>query len=321
MKKTPGLKEISETPPVVRPCETPVLLLAFSRPETTSRVFEAVRRARATRLFVAVNAPRPGRTEEAERCEAVRKIVQAVDWDCSLHTLFRKEHLGVASSISSAISWFFETVDAGIILEDDCLPDATFFPFCGEMLERYRTTTHVMQVAGYNLLSGKYDSGADYHFSHFGWQWGWATWKRAWQCFDLQMTSWPKFKELGYHQYYPCYPRRISIFDEASAGKIATWDYQWHYAMLSHSGVSVVPRFSLIENIGFDSNATHVTSQAAGDRYRVPVRPMPIPPTHCPFVYADPRYDRLLIREAHSQSVGARIRSAASQLLHRLHLG
>ncbi|MGA2796335.1 MAG: glycosyltransferase family 2 protein [Thermoguttaceae bacterium] len=305
---------------VDRPCETPVLLMTFRRPETTARVFEAIRQARPRALYVAANAPRPGNAEEAVRCEAVRKIVQAVDWDCSLHTLFREEHLGAGESVSSAITWFFETVDAGIILEDDCLPDATFFHFCSEMLERYRNTTNVMQVAGYNLLSGSYDSGADYHFSHFGWQWGWATWKRAWDCYDLRMTSWPEFKRLGLHKQFPFYSERVRTFDRTYTGEFTTWDYQWHFAVASNSGLSVVPRYSLIENIGFGLNATHGTNLAGGNRYRVPVRPMSFPISHFPFLFADPHYDQMLIRAAHYRSIGARARSFVSGVLRRLHL-
>jgi hypothetical protein len=237
-----------------------------------------------------------------------------------LHTLFREEHLDVATSISSAITWFFECVEAGIILEDDCLPDATFFPYCGEMLDRYRNDTHVMQVAGYNLLSGEYNSGADYHFSHFGWQWGWASWRRAWERFDVKMKSWPKFKGLGFHQNFPFYPQRNSVFDATYEGKVATWDYQWHYAVASNSGLSVVPTFSLVENIGFGSDATHQSNTTIGERYRVPVRSMSFPITHCPFVFADPRYDRLLLHKASYRSLSCRLRSTASHVLRRLHL-
>jgi hypothetical protein len=302
---------------VDHPCETPVLLIAFRRPETTARVFEAIRRARPQRLYVAANAPRPGNVEEAERCAAVRKLVQAVDWDCSLQTLFRDEHLDAGASVSSAIGWFFGAVEEGIILEDDCLPDATFFRFCGEMLERYRNTSNVMQVAGYNFLSGSYKTESDYLFSHFGWQWGWATWKRAWDTFDLQMTGWPKFKELGFHQYFPFYPQRALAFDAACAGKLNTWDYQWHYAVASNSGLSVVPKFSLIENIGFGVNATHEMDASVGDRYRAPIRPMPFPPTHPRFLYADRPYDEMLMKSLYPLTIKIRAKILASRLLAR----
>jgi hypothetical protein len=305
---------------VDRPCETPVLLMTFRRPETTVRVFEAIRKARPKALYVAANAPRPGNAVEADQCKAVRKIVQAVDWDCSLHTLFRDEHLDVATSVSSAIDWFFDAVDAGIILEDDCLPHATFFRFCGEMLDRYRDATNVMQVAGYNFLSGRYEMDFDYLFSNFGWQWGWATWRRAWRCYDLKMSSWPEFKRIGLHKQFPFYSERVQTFDRTYAGAVTTWDFQWHFAVASNSGLSVVPKYSLTENIGFGINATHGTKAAAYERFLVPVRPMSFPISHYPFLFADHRYDQMLIREAHYRSIVARARSFVSVMLRRLHL-
>jgi hypothetical protein len=299
---------------VDRPCETPVLLMTFRRPETTVRVFEAIRQARPKALYVAANAPRPGNAVEADQCKAVRKIVQAVDWDCSLHTLFRDEHLGADVSISSAIDWFFGAVEEGIILEDDCLPDVTFFRFCGEMLDRYRAATNVMEVTGYNLLSGLHKTEFDYVLSHFGFQWGWATWKRAWNFFDLQMRGWPKFKELGFHRSFPFYPQRNVTFESAYMGKCTTWDFQWHFAVGANSGLSVVPKFSLIENIGFGVNATHGTNAAAYERFRVPVRPMPFPVTHCPFLYADHRFEQMLMRALRPRGIRGRVKNVINNL-------
>jgi hypothetical protein len=300
------------------PCRAPVLLLAFRRPDTTARVFQAIRQAQPAQLYVAANAPRSGNAEEAEQCAEVRRIVQAVDWDCSLHTLFRDEHLPVGESVSSAVTWFFEAVEAGIVLEDDCLPHATFFPFCSEMLERYRDASLVMQVAGYNFLGGSYESESDYLFSHFGWQWGWATWKRAWGCFDLHMTSWPQFKKLGLHEHFPFYPERVRVFDAVHAGKLATWDFQWHYAMAANSGLSVVSKTCLVENIGFGATSTNNKDASAGARYRIPVQPMPLPVKHPKFLCADLQYDRLLIRAVHRRSIRSHARAFASRLVRRL---
>lgn len=300
------------------PCEASVLLIAFRRPETTARVFEAIRGARPKQLYVAANAPRPGNTAEAEGCAAVRKLVQAVDWDCSLHTLFRDEHLPVGASVSSAISWFLDAAEEGIILEDDCLPDPSFFPFCGEMLERYRNTTHVMQVAGYNRIGGRHEMPYDYYFTHFGWQWGWATWKRAWAHFDLKMSSWPEFKRRGFHRYFPFYPGRAETFDRTFAGKISTWDYQWHYAMAANSGISIVPKQNLVQNIGIGTaGSTHLASASRGDRLRIPVQAMPSPVTHCPFVYADRHYDESLIRAVSRKTLRAHVALAARRILRR----
>ena len=295
----------------------PVLLLTFSRPSQAARVLERIKEARPPSLYVACDGPRPGRDDDRANVAAIHEMIGRIDWCGDVKTLFRDRNLGCGPAVSQAITWYMEQAGEGIILEDDCLPDPTFFRFCGDMLDRYRNTSNVMQVAGYNLLSGTYDSGADYHFSQFGWQWGWATWKRAWDCFDLRMASWPAFKQHGYHHVHPFYPRRVAVFDDAFAGKISTWDYQWHYASTANSGLSVVPRHSLTENIGFGAGATHGTDAKVGDRYRVPVRPLTFPLKHSPFLYPDPRYDQMLLEAAHHQSLFGGLKRLASVLLGR----
>src|SRR5688572_19229846 len=131
--------------------QTPVLFIVFSRPSTTKRVFEAIRRARPSKLYVAADGPRAEKEGEAERCAIVRKLATEVDWDCEVRTLFQEKNLGCGLGPMSAINWFFEHETEGIIIEDDCLPSASFFPYCAEILERYRDDTRVMAVAGNNL--------------------------------------------------------------------------------------------------------------------------------------------------------------------------
>src|SRR5690606_34245197 len=127
---------------------TPILFLIFSRQDTTRREFEAIRAAHPRQVFIAADGPRPHKEGEAERCEECRKIASEVDWPCEVHTLFREENLGCGRAVSGAITWFFEHVEEGIILEDDTLPGPGFFRFCSELLERYRHDTRVMAVSG-----------------------------------------------------------------------------------------------------------------------------------------------------------------------------
>lgn len=285
----------------------PVLLLAFCRPDHAARVLERIKGANPPAIYIACDGPRPGRDDDIANVKAIHEMVAQIDWCAKVKTLFRETNLGCGPAVSEAITWFLADVGEGIILEDDCLPDPTFFPFCAEMLDRYRNTSNVMQIAGYNLLSGKYDSGSDYHFSHFGWQWGWATWKRAWVLFDLSMASWPVFKRQGFHHFHPFFPRRNLVFDDTFAGKINTWDYQWDYASAINSGLAVVPTHSLIENIGFGDNATHGMNVTAGDYYRVPVRPLVFPLKHSQFLYPVPRYDRMLIKAVGPQTLRGKL--------------
>ncbi|MBA4056200.1 MAG: nucleotide-diphospho-sugar transferase, partial [Marivirga sp.] len=168
-------------PEEIQGLETPVLLLIFNRPDTTRRVFEAIRKARPKRLFVAADGPRQHKPEDADRCAKARKIATDVDWECEVKTFFRDTNVGCGRGPSGGISWFFEHVDEGIILEDDCLPSPLFFRFCAELLERYRDDKRVMEIGGNTFMDeANRDKEYSYYFSSHNNIWGWATWKRAW---------------------------------------------------------------------------------------------------------------------------------------------
>ena len=244
---------------------SPVLFLVFNRPDTTQRVFDAIRASRPPRLYVAADGPRAGRAGEAERCEAVRRIATAVDWPCELVTLMRSDNLGCKVAVSSAITWFFEHEPEGIILEDDCLPDPSFFGFCDALLERYRDDDRVMCVSGDNFVSAQWAPEHGYYFSRYAHIWGWASWARAWRHYSVDLPSasgervidvlartFPESKAVR-DQWY-------DLMTDVAAGRIDTWDYQWSYAIWQRQGVSCMPRSNLISNIGFGPGATHTTS-------------------------------------------------------------
>jgi hypothetical protein len=174
-------------------CNTPVLFLIFNRPNTTEQVFEAIAKAKPRCLFVAADGPRTDKEGEAEKCQAVRDIIKRVDWDCEVKTLFREQNLGCKEAVSSAITWFFEQVEEGIILEDDCLPSDSFFSFCAELLEKYRDDKRIMMISGDNFQDGIQRGDASYYFSSVPWIWGWATWRRAWRLYDREMQTFPSF--------------------------------------------------------------------------------------------------------------------------------
>lgn len=135
--------------------ETPILLLIFNRPDTTQEVFDAIKQAKPKRLFIAADGPRGEKPGEFEKCQAARKIVEQVDWECDFQGLFRENNLGCKKAVSSSISWFFDKVDEGIILEDDCLPDPSFFQFCEELLKHYRNNPKIMHISGNNFQCGR----------------------------------------------------------------------------------------------------------------------------------------------------------------------
>lgn len=275
---------------------SPILFLVFNRPDTTKRVFEAIRAARPARLYVAADGARADRPDEAARCEAVRRVATAIDWPCELFTLFRSSNLGCKRAVSSAITWFFEHETEGIVLEDDCLPDPSFFPYVDEMLERYRSDERVMWVSGDNFISSHWKSPASYYFSRYPHIWGWATWRRAWQHYDVDMREWhASDKEAFLERRLPGLRRARahwrSIFDKVSTGGIDTWDYQWVHACWKADGIGCLPEVNLISNIGFGAGATH-TRSAESKHANLAVAPIVQPLRHPLAVCADDDADR-----------------------------
>jgi GT2 family glycosyltransferase len=157
---------------------TAILFLIFNRPDTTRRVMEAIRKARPTRLYVAADGPRPHRVEEVAHCEETKRIATAIDWPCDVKTLFRGNNLGCRRAVSEAIDWFFEHEEQGIILEDDCLPDQSFFPFVEEMLERYRWEESIFTIAGVHFHRQAHQPEHSYFFSRYN-RTGGASWRRT----------------------------------------------------------------------------------------------------------------------------------------------
>ena len=176
---------------------TPVLFLIFNRPETTEIVFSVIRKAEPPRLYVAADGPRPDYPNDAESCEIVRAIATDVNWDCKVKTLFRDQNLGCKLAASKAIDWFFEQELEGIILEDDCLPDQSFFWFCQELLGKYRDDTRIMHIGGTNFQFGKERTKYSYYFSRYAHVWGWASWRRAWKFYDVEMKNWRDCRKLS----------------------------------------------------------------------------------------------------------------------------
>lgn len=246
-----------------------VLFVVFNRPDTTARVFEAIRAARPPRLYVAADGPRDGKPGEAQRCAEVRQLATAIDWPCELHTALRPANLGCKMGVSSAIDWFFGREEQGIILEDDILVQPGFFDYCDELLDLYREDPAVSMVSGCNLLSQRMQMQESYCFSRHVHIWGWATWRRAWKHYDVGMSGWPAWQASGALLRTLDGNRALAtywknIFDLVHAGKIDTWDYQWVFACWQQGGLDILPAHNLIENLGFGPDATH-TVMAAPD--------------------------------------------------------
>lgn len=245
-----------------KPLTTPVLFLIFNRPETTQRVFNAIKKAKPTKLYVSADGPRKDRIGEQELCLATRDIIKQIDWKCEVYTNFHENNMGLKHSISSSIDWFFENVEDGIILEDDCFPTQSFFWFCQELLKRYRDDERIMAICGNNLQFGHKRGEASYYFSKIFAVWGWATWGRAWRHFNLKMDNLSNFK--AENQIQNVFGDEISriywmnkIQDAYDSGN--SWAFPWMYSIFIQNGLCICPNVNLISNIGFEPNATHAT--------------------------------------------------------------
>lgn len=244
--------------------QSAVALIIFKRARNTQKVFDAIRQAKPTQLFVIADGPRPGRPDEIESCAATRQIIEQVDWACEVVKNYADTNMGCGQRVSSGISWVFEQVEEAIFLEDDCLPHPLFFEFCDQLLERYRYDQRVMMVSGTNILKEWKSDVQSYHFSHYTTIWGWASWRRAWQYYDFSMRDWSSLEAqqrvkdvLGHEKLFLS---RKKAYDAVHNGDVDTWDLQWAFTRLLNSGLSVVPSVNLISNIGFDADATHTTS-------------------------------------------------------------
>lgn len=244
--------------------QAPILFLVFNRPDTTRLVFEAIRRAKPNRLYVAADGARGDRPGEAEKVEEVKQIVGAVDWPCEVKNLYRDTNKGCKQAVSEAISWFFENEDMGIILEDDCLPDPTFFKFCETLLERYRHDDRIMAICGTNLANT--DQMEDsYYFSGIPHIWGWASWSRVWQEYDVEMRDIEQVcssiaAKSHFSKHIWQYWKRF--FREVQCGLVNTWDVQFSYLAIKSGRLSIFPKRNLISNIGFGADATHTTGES-----------------------------------------------------------
>ena len=234
--------------------------MVFNRPDTTAQVFEAIRQAKPPRLYVAADGPREGREGEAERVAKVRQIATAVDWPCEVKTLFRDKNLGCKFAVSSAITWFFEEEDQGIILEDDCLPSQSFFWFCEAMLNKYKNDESIYVISGHNRLPEDICIKEDYVFCKYSSIWGWASWASVWKNYDVGISTWPVVRKRlikNISTHIPTQRFWNNVFDKTYNREIDTWDYQLLFLMLSNSAMGILPRLNLVSNIGFGPDATH----------------------------------------------------------------
>jgi hypothetical protein len=281
---------------------TPVAFLIFNRPDTTKKVFEEIRKAEPNRLFVIADGPRQNVEVDIELCELTRKITGNIDWDCKVTRDYAVNNYGLRKRVVSGLTQMFESVDDAIILEDDCVPHQSFFPFCQELLKGYRDEEKIMMISGNNFFSESIDKKYSYYFSSFNHIWGWATWKRAWclyddgmnDCIDLREGNF--LKNILHDDDSVKYFR--TIFQEVYDGKINSWAYRWLYSMLRIDGLSIVPSKNLVTNIGFGTEATNTKSKSQRTT-NITAEEIGFPLIHPPKIARDLEADMLEIKTLH----------------------
>jgi len=241
-----------------------VLLLMFNRPDLASQVLDVIRSAKPSRLYLAVDGPRKEKEGEKLEVEKCKLLQESVDWPCEVHTKYESVNLGCGVAVRIAIDWFFTHEEEGIVLEDDTLPDESFFDFCSDLLEKYRDDKRIMSIAGYTDLEGEELMCGSYDYSNYNLIWGWASWRRAWELHkfssqemrDALASDWFIHHLGGKPEVAEYWRQQIS---DALDERINTWDYQWRMSIWLNNGLSVLPKQTLVQNIGFDERATHTT--------------------------------------------------------------
>lgn len=274
---------------------SPVAIIIYKRLEETKKVFKGIRQVKPEKLFVISDYGR--NLEENKKVDAVREyVLENIDWECEVFKNFAEANMGCKQRVSSGISWVFNQVERAIILEDDIVPSVDFFIFCDEMLERYKDDERIMSVSGYKTHTD-YKTEKDYFFSSMVEVWGWATWKRAWNLYDITMKEFNVFLEDRILENL--FPKKYAVslqksFQEVYDNRIDTWDYQWVYSILVNSGLTIVPKNNLIQNIGFNSEeATHTKG---GTYFKFPIGKVSLPIKENNLVVREYRYDSEYIR-------------------------
>ena len=266
--------------------KTPVVFIIFNRPDTTEKVFQAIRQAQPPKLLVIADGARSDRPGEAAKCAATRAVIDRVDWKCEVLTNYSDVNLGCKARVSSGLNWVFDLVESAIILEDDCLPHPSFFLFCEKLLNYYREDERIMVISGNNFQSGQQRTNYSYYFSRYNHCWGWASWRRAWQHYDVEMKLWPQIRDNHWLKFMFNEPSAArywqKIFQATYDENVDSWAYRWTFACWLQSGLTIIPQVNLVSNIGFGSQGTHTTFKNAFAN--LPVAEIDFPLQHPPFI-------------------------------------
>lgn len=276
---------------------TPILLIVFNRPKETNVVFEQIRKLKPKHLYIAADGPRINHETDIINCEQVKSIFVNIDWDCEIKTFYNELNLGCKIAVSGAIKWFFNNVEFGIVLEDDCVPDLSFFKFCEELLVKYKDDTRIGIITGRNENSNHLFE-TSYNFATAGSIWGWASWKRVISQYNVDdKLILENFQENIYDATLDKFERK-RLFHQLKwvfEDHLNTWDYQFHSMLKLNSMLYIVPSYNLIKNIGFNSQATHTTS-LKDKRLNVSLNQIQFPLLHPRYILPNRMLSKSMVR-------------------------
>ena len=280
--------------------DVPVLILFFNRPKLLQKVFEQVKIARPSKLYLYQDGAREGRPDDIENIQKCREIVEDIDWECEVHKNYQEKNSGCDPSEYLAQKWMFKTEEMGIVLEDDDVPAQSFFPFCKELLEKYKDDQRINMICGMNNTETSDHCPYDYLFSTRGTITGWASWKRV-------IDEWTDHISLVDNEY------ALRQLPELYKGKREMKSYIKHCRECNESGIAyyeailssnaiaqgrlnIIPKNNLICNIGNDGESTHGVASLdllpKGIRriFNMKVYEYDFPLNHPPYVIEDMEY-------------------------------
>ena len=249
--------------------DSSVLLVAFNRPEVTSTVISRMREVKPKTIYFAVDGPRIDRPADKDLVKMTQTLQSQFDWDCVVSTRFSDVNQGCGLGVSSAISWALESEENVIVLEDDIIPDISFFRYCDELLELYKDSEDVFAVSGCNFVPATLlNEKESYRFSQIPHVWGWALWKRSWDLYEFELNDWRSQLSMSdlrqaLGESWIATMMWARIFTLMEKKKIDTWDYQLCFAAMKYRKMIATPNVNLTENIGFGSMATHTMKEPA----------------------------------------------------------
>jgi len=242
----------------------PILIITYKRKKSLEKLLNIVKKINPSKLYISSNAPPKNNLEVFKKVDNVRKIIDNYRIKGRIYKLYRLKHLKVYKSIPNSISWFFFNENKGIILEDDCIPSKDFFYFCEKLLKKYSNNKLINSIGGSNFYKKKINE--NYYFSKYNHIWGWATWRRSWKNFDLNIRFWKNYKSTNnwrlLHNNHDEKEYWQKKFDSIYKGSIYTWDYSWQACAWYNNQLSIIPNKSLVKNVGFDDEATYTIGRS-----------------------------------------------------------